>query len=435
LPFASGEAFADDAPKTEWIRSYGGEGNDVIYSVSPTSDGGIIAAGSSHSSKGDVEFHRGAGDSWLLKLDRDGNVQFKRSLGGSANDYAFSAAETEDGGYVAAGATSSSDGDFGGRSGRDSDPWVVRLNRWGHTQWLRTYGTAREDFGKYVFPEPGGGYVLLGSAVSPGRGIGCEIREGSLFPWAALIAEDGSVLGESCLGGGPGRSSGDFFYRLFASRAEGYPVAFAGSAYDRKDRSAPFSGKVGPGGDIRGLRAIPAQGARTVLGVSALRGGALEGVGHRGAVLRTGRECPPPWLFRVGHQGGLDWEAELEEADGCAELSSVARYGGGLAAAGFRWRPGETGSGARDASVLMAGPGGEIIWELAVKGGSGDRVTGLAQLKDGGLAAAGDTYSRDGDFAFRGPSAAPEGAEEGDAFVIRLAPAEAVSKGLPKRSP
>lgn len=68
-----------------------------------------------------------------MKTDEDGNILWQKSLGGSSFEFAWSAEQTMDGGYIIAGHTSSSDGDVSGwHEGSNaytpfSDYWVVKL--------------------------------------------------------------------------------------------------------------------------------------------------------------------------------------------------------------------------------------------------------------------------------------------------------------------
>ena len=85
-----------------------------------------IFSGSSYSNNGDVTENHGNNDSWLVKIDRTGDIIWQRSFGGSENEGASSFLQTSEGGYIFAGATYSNDGDASGLHG-DKDGWVVKL--------------------------------------------------------------------------------------------------------------------------------------------------------------------------------------------------------------------------------------------------------------------------------------------------------------------
>jgi hypothetical protein len=151
----------DSGGRVEWQKTYGGTGGDEAYAIALTSDGGYVMAGMTRSF-GDV-----AGDAWVLKLDRFGNVQWQKRYGRrDYSDYAYAIAPTPDGGYVVAGKTYSSEGVGGGRD----DVWVLKLDSSGNVQWQRTYGGERDDEAHAVVPAFDGGYVVVGITESFGAG-------------------------------------------------------------------------------------------------------------------------------------------------------------------------------------------------------------------------------------------------------------------------
>ncbi|MGZ3943096.1 MAG: hypothetical protein ACXVOH_14185, partial [Bacteroidia bacterium] len=99
-----------------------------FYSAQQTSDGGFIAGGSigfSSSSNGI--------DVYLLKLSPLGVKQWSRKYGDSADDVCSAIIQTNDGGYMVAGHTSS----FGAGA---TDTYLMRLNTNGDTLWTKTFG-------------------------------------------------------------------------------------------------------------------------------------------------------------------------------------------------------------------------------------------------------------------------------------------------------
>src|SRR6266496_3677891 len=104
-------------PAIEWQKCLGGTFHDNAYSIQQTSDGGYVVAGCSESINGDVTGNHGNFDSWVVKLDVTGTIQWQKCLGGTLSDYARSIQQTWDGGYVVAGIASSNDGDVTGNHG------------------------------------------------------------------------------------------------------------------------------------------------------------------------------------------------------------------------------------------------------------------------------------------------------------------------------
>ena len=101
----------------EWQKSFGGSANDFAKSIQVTSDGGYILAGESSSNNGNITENHGGVDYWVVKLDATGTIQWQKTYGGSNNDYANSIQTTTDGGYIVAGVSNSTDGDVTGNHG------------------------------------------------------------------------------------------------------------------------------------------------------------------------------------------------------------------------------------------------------------------------------------------------------------------------------
>lgn len=60
----------------ELQKNYGGSGNDVANSITRTSDNGLVVAGSSISTDGDVSGNHGGYDYWVIKTDSNGVLQW-----------------------------------------------------------------------------------------------------------------------------------------------------------------------------------------------------------------------------------------------------------------------------------------------------------------------------------------------------------------------
>jgi hypothetical protein len=67
----------------------------------------------------DAGFSAGLADIRVLKLDRDGNIQWQKTYGGRSDDFASSIQQTSDGGYIVAGTVNS----FG-----EGGIWVLKLD-------------------------------------------------------------------------------------------------------------------------------------------------------------------------------------------------------------------------------------------------------------------------------------------------------------------
>ncbi len=141
-----GTASAGDAPEIEWQKCLGGISTDYAFfdSIYQTADGGYIVFGSTYSNNGDVSGNHGGYDTWVVKLNAAGVIEWQKCLGGTSTDYGYSIQQTADGGYIVSGYTQSNNGDVSGNHG-GGDIWVVKLNAEGSIEWQKCLGGSSYD--------------------------------------------------------------------------------------------------------------------------------------------------------------------------------------------------------------------------------------------------------------------------------------------------
>ena len=180
-----------------WENSLGGTQSDWAFGVTTSSDSGVIVVGRTYSADGDVEGFHGDVDAWVVKLDQSGTILWQRALGGSAFDIGQDVIETTDGNILVVGASSSIDGDVLSGQAGGGDAWVVMLNPEGELLWERTLGGSASDGFRAVVESDDGGFVLAGTTQStevPGYHAG---RDG----WVAKIDATGTIIWQLALGG------------------------------------------------------------------------------------------------------------------------------------------------------------------------------------------------------------------------------------------
>lgn len=139
-----------------WSRTYGGNNDEVAWSIIQTLDGGLAATGYTNS------FGLNGNNIYILKLDAGGSLQWFRTVGGQGpNGQAYSIIQSTDGGYAVAGVTEA----FGAGS---YDMHIVKLDAGGSLQWTRTVGGSGQDWGYSIVQTSDGGFVVTGSTTSFG---------------------------------------------------------------------------------------------------------------------------------------------------------------------------------------------------------------------------------------------------------------------------
>ena len=139
-----------------WSKKYGSDGIDMFRHIYPTNDGNFIVAGVTRSYG--AEFI----NSWIVKMDVDGNEIWNHHYGGSGYDILKQIYPSDDGGYIGAGYTTSyGEGSY--------DIWVVKLDADGTLLWEKTHGNDLSNRANFVAPISNGNYILTGRTVLDGE--------------------------------------------------------------------------------------------------------------------------------------------------------------------------------------------------------------------------------------------------------------------------
>ena len=120
----------DGSGKKQWENTFGGTAADTLNDAQPTGDGGYVLAGYSASgvSGNKTNANFGGKDYWLVKVDGSGTKQWERSFGGTGDDLLFSALPTGGGGYLLAGySLSGVSGNKTNASFGAQDFWLVKV--------------------------------------------------------------------------------------------------------------------------------------------------------------------------------------------------------------------------------------------------------------------------------------------------------------------
>ncbi|RRQ46500.1 T9SS type A sorting domain-containing protein [Chryseobacterium sp. SC28] len=158
----------------------GGKSLDEVTDMIPTADGGIVVLIYSTSGKaenlnnsetqnsaqdnnfqnetsrpeltstvktfiGKSEDGFGAGDYWIIKLDKNANVEWQKTYGGTGDDRPKSIANTENGYIVSGESTSQSSGNKKENIKEGTDLWVLNLDRSGNELWQKNYSFGNRD--------------------------------------------------------------------------------------------------------------------------------------------------------------------------------------------------------------------------------------------------------------------------------------------------
>ncbi|MBW8052049.1 MAG: T9SS type A sorting domain-containing protein [Cytophagales bacterium] len=148
----------DSSGALQWSKTFGGPNADYGYSVQQTTDGGYIIAGYTRTNSIVTST-----DIYLIKTSANGDTLWTKAYGGFGTDVGYSVQQTTDGGYIITGRT------FSIGAG-DADGYLLKTDSIGAWQWIKTYGGASFDEGRFVQQTPDGGYIIIGRTTSFGTG-------------------------------------------------------------------------------------------------------------------------------------------------------------------------------------------------------------------------------------------------------------------------
>jgi hypothetical protein len=208
-----------------WNKTYGGTGNDQAYNIISTADGGYLLSGETNSTDGDIKLNHGASDLWLLKLDANGNVMWEKTFGGTGDEYFGKVTACTDGGYFLCGTSKSNNSGDVPASHGDEDFFIVKMDANGNKLWSKMYGgTMREGPGSIIGDTDGGCIATGYTTSSDGDLVGRPYPNHNFDLWVFKLDKDGQIVWKKTMGGG----DADFGTAL--GRLPNGNIAISGSA-------------------------------------------------------------------------------------------------------------------------------------------------------------------------------------------------------------
>ncbi|OYT13093.1 MAG: hypothetical protein B6I19_06900 [Bacteroidetes bacterium 4572_114] len=202
-----------------WERTYGGSDSDGSHRIFSTGEGYFYLLGTSFSSDGNItnDPYLDSGDYWILKIDNLGNIIWDKIIGGNAGETLWTGLLTADNGVVVIGQTYSNDGDVSISYGM-GDTWLVKINSEGELEWDFTIGTDFIDVGQTIIQTSDGGYLVGGSSMlGQGGNITCEPHSSLADAILTKLDADRNIEWQHCYGG----SDHDGIYKII-ELSDGY---------------------------------------------------------------------------------------------------------------------------------------------------------------------------------------------------------------------
>jgi hypothetical protein len=231
----------DATGNIQWQNTIGGTGYEEFHCLRQTMDGGYIIAGFSTSNiSGDkTENSIGSNDYWIVKLDASGNIQWQNTIGGSGNDELYSIEQTSDGGFIIGGLSNSNiSGDKTENGLGYDDYWIVKTDASGNIEWDNTIGGNSDDWRGHVVQTSDDGYLVGGVSASNISGDKTENNIGSFDFWIVKTDGLGNVLWDNTIGG----TGNDYNYSFWQATDGGYMLGGASESNISGDKTENTNG-------------------------------------------------------------------------------------------------------------------------------------------------------------------------------------------------
>ncbi len=405
LLITSSFSFAQ-SPSLQWQKSLGGTGTDEARSVFSTSDGGSIIAGNSNSLNGDVIGNHGSYDYWLVKMDAAGNVQWKKTYGGSTSDKAYSVIQLSYGGFLVVGNASSTDGDVTGNNG-SSDYWVVRLSATGAIIWQKSLGGSSTDIARGVIQTLDGKIMVIGYSRSSNGNI-TNARGGFDF-WLTKLDTSGNLLWQKSYGG----SKDDLAYTVKQAADSSYLIVGYTLSNDGDVAGQNHSAK-------NDIWAVKTDKSGTLLWQKTLGGNSND---YANSFIQTNDKGylvigytssydgdvfgnygqDDLWVIKLDSSGATQWQKTYGGTDNDRANFAVETNDGGYVITGHSESNDidlSSNYGNKDFWLLKISQAGNLEWKKSVGGNLEDNSYSVAQSNDGGIIAVGISASTTNDVTF-----------------------------------
>lgn len=319
-------------PELEWVRTFGGYGEDVGTSVCAAKDGGFVIIGSTESFGAGIGYSwliksSRLGNIWLIKTDSEGNVQWDKTFGGLGKDIGFSVQETKDLGFILGGATKSQwVGNY--------DLWLIKIDKNGTMVWDKKLGGSNDEWANFVQETNDGGFIVVGGTESYGVGT------------------DETILGKSTL-----------TENLWLIKTD-----FEGNVEWEKTFGGP---DIDEGSSVRET----IDGGYIIVGYTTSYGSGANDL----------------WLIKTDSEGNYDWMKTFGGSNDDVGFSALETIDGGYIVTGYT---ASYGRGNNDLWLIKTDSKGNEEWSKTFGGPGFDEGTSIAKTNDGGYIITGYTMNQ-----------------------------------------
>ncbi|AWX44631.1 DNA helicase [Flagellimonas maritima] len=395
--------------EVDWIRNFGGSGDETAQAVIQTSDGGFAVLGYTNSMDGELTGKdTPVNDYWLVKLDANGDMQWNKTYGGSKDDRGQSIIQTTDGGYAIVGYAMSDDGDGSNNEGFH-DNWIVRLDALGNILWEKSFGFSGHDHSYDVVETSDGGFFFAGFLdVTQSEGAGnfgkgtYLTRHGVGEFWGTKLDESGNLEWRRYFGGtnndrahGAVQADDGGFVMAGFSESDDFDISNTKGSYDF------WVVKVDETGTMLWEKSFGGSGIEISYDITKTRDGGYAIIGNTFSsdldVSKNNGESDV-WLIKIDNDGNLVWEKTFGGSGFDAARGIKTTLDGGFIIAGnSKSTDGiiEENRGENDFWVIKTDAYGNLEYQQTFGGSDLDFGFDALETSNGNILLVGETTSKD----------------------------------------
>ncbi len=171
----------DENEIVQWAKAIGGESDDIITTISETSDGGYVVAGNfksdiiqlgeNESLSNNTEKNNGM----LIKYNFQGELEWAKTIGGEGDDNITAVTQLNDGGIIVSGYFDSSNLNLGTltlSTKGNYDAMIIKYSKYGELEWAKDIGTNGVENIMSITSSKDGGFVVIGEFESERLDLG-----------------------------------------------------------------------------------------------------------------------------------------------------------------------------------------------------------------------------------------------------------------------
>ena len=393
----------------DFIKNFGGSGNESAQAIIKTTDGGFAILGYTGSTNGDISTKaEEENDYWLLKFDENSNLQWNKTYGGSKDDIGQSLAQTSDGGFILTGYSMSSDGDASNNEGFH-DNWILKLDAQGNLGWESSYGFSGHDHSYDILEASQGGYFFTGFLdITSARADGNTEKGNSLTShgvgefWGTKIDEEGTVQWRGYFGGtnndrahGVVQTNDGGFVMAGFTESDDFDISNTNGSYDF------WVVKVDSFGNLIWEKSFGGEGIEVSYDIANTSDNGFVVVGNtfstNGDILLNHGESDM-WMIKLDEEGNLIWEQTYGGSQFDLAQAVVQSKDGGFLITGNTKSDDKDSSlnnGENDIWLVKTNAFGDLVWEKSFGGSGLDFGFDLLENTDGSILIVGESSSTD----------------------------------------